>query len=153
MFSFVEKFYSNKDIEQALPQLQDAITKKLSVKQCSIENGKLCFALKHQDGLSRNSFRPKVEIRAIKGEKVTLLHAHFALQGFAQVGVLIYLAMAGLLELVVFGIFLAGNLSTPLLLLLPVGLGAFACLLAWCALRASAKSVTRIISNEGWKKA
>lgn len=153
MFSFVEKFYSNKDIEQALPQLQDAITKKLSVKQCSIENGKLCFALKHQDGLSRNSFRPKVEIRAIKGEKVTLLHAHFALQGFVQVGLLVYLAMAGLMEMFMFGMCLAGVLASPFLLLIPVGMGLFACALAWCGLRASAKGVTRIISNEGWKKA
>lgn len=153
MFSFVEKFYCDKDAEQALPQLENAIKKELAVKQCRIENEKLSFALKHQAGLSRNSFRPKVEIRIIKGESVTLLHVYFALQGFVQVFLLVYLAMAGLMEMFMLGMLLADNLSSPLLLLLPVGMGLFACALAWCGLGFSTKSVTRIISNEGWKKA
>ena len=150
MFSFVRFFESDKDIQFALPQLQKRISKELSVKHFRIENNKFCFTLKQQDIFFRNAFLPKVEMRVETDTTNTKLYVRFMLQKFVQVFMLIYFVLAGLLEIAMIGVFLMGNLSSPLFLLLPVGLGAFAGLLAWTGLHFAAQSVIKLISSEGW---
>ena len=152
MFSFVRFFQSDKDIQLAFPQLQERISTELSVKHSCIENNKLCFTLQQQNVLFRNAFLPKVEMRVETDTTNTKLYVRFMLQKFVQVFMLIYFVLAGLLEIAMISIFLIGNLSSPLFLLLPVGLGAFAVLLAWTGLHFAAQSVIKLISSEGWKQ-
>ena len=152
MFSFVEYFQIDKNIHLALPQLEKRILKELSVKHFCREDNKMHFAMKQQNTFLRNSFLPKVEIYAETGPENTLLRVRFLLQKFVQVFLLIYFVLAGLLEIAMISVFLMGNLSSPLFLLLPVGLGAFAVLLAWIGLHFAAQSVIKLISSEGWKQ-
>ena len=152
MFSFVKYFQIDKDIHLALPQLEQRILKELSVKHFCREDNKMHFAMKQQNTFLRNSFLPKVEICAETGPENTLLRVRFLLQKFVQVFLVIYFILAGLLEAAMISIFLMGNLSSPLFLLLPVGLGAFAGLLAWTGLHFAAQSVIKLISSEGWKQ-
>lgn len=152
IFSFVHFFQSDKDIRIVLPQLQKRISEELSVKHFCVENNRFCFTMEQQNVFFRNSFLPKVEICAETGPANTQLCVRFMLQKFVQLFMLIYFVLAGLLEIAMISIFLMGDLSSPLYLLLPVGLGAFAGLLAWIGLHIPAQSVLRLISSEGWER-
>lgn len=151
MFSFVKYFQIDKDIHLALPQLEQRILKELSVKHFCREDNKMHFAMKQQNTFLRNSFLPKVEIRVETAPANTQLCVRFMLQESVQVFMLLYFVLAGLLEIAMLSVFLMGDLSSPLFLLLPVGLGAFAGLLAWTGLHFAAQSVIKLISSEGWK--
>lgn len=140
-------FETNRFPAEARQVVLDTLSEDYKLKKLKQTKDTVSFQTQYQTPLMHNSGLPQVHMTFAETPTGTRIHSTFSLELFARVFLIIFIAFAAIIQVALFVMTVTQTISSPLLLLLPIGLIACSLLLACGLLYLCTRSIINSISD------